>query len=50
MFKHMFINDNIMILLKIFKNRSNFEQEAVLLCVQHWTQSRHLPHTILFYF
>lgn len=45
MFKHMFINANLMILLKIFKNGSNFEQEAVLLCVQHWTQPRHLPHT-----
>lgn len=45
MFKHMFINANIMILLRIFQNRADFDQEVALQVVEHWTQSRHQPHT-----
>lgn len=45
MFKHMFINANIMILFKIFQSRSNFDQEVALQVVKRWTQPCHLPHT-----
>lgn len=45
MFKHMFINANIMNLLKIFQNHADFDLGVPDLRVKHWTQSRHLPHT-----
>ncbi|MGF6421294.1 hypothetical protein ABIE11_000758 [Lelliottia sp. 489] len=50
MFKHMFINANIMILLKIFKNHADFDLGVPDLRVKHWTQSRHSPHTTQFVF
>ncbi len=50
MFKHMFINANIMILLKIFQNHADLDLGEPDLRVQHWTQSRHLPHTTQLYF
>lgn len=50
MFKHMFINSNIMILLEIFKNHADFDLGVPDLRIQHWTQSRHLPHITKFDF
>lgn len=50
MFKHMFINANDMILLKIFQNHADFDLGVPDLRVKHWTQSRHLPHTTKFDF
>lgn len=46
MFKHMFINANTMILLKIFQNHADFDLGVPDLRVQQWTQPRHLPHII----
>lgn len=45
MFKHMYINAKLMIFLKIFQNRADFDLGVPDLRVQHWTQPRHLPHT-----
>lgn len=50
MFKHMFINANIMILLKIFQNHADLDLGVPDLRVQHWMQSRHLPHIMQFDF
>jgi len=42
----MFINANIMILFKIFSTEGFFDLGVALQVVKHWTQPRHLPHTI----
>lgn len=45
MFKHMFINAKLLILYKIFGNCADFDLGVPDLRAEHWTQSRHLPHT-----
>lgn len=50
MFKHMFINANIMILFRYLKNHADFDLGVPDLRVKHWTQSRHLPHTTQLYY
>ncbi len=50
MFKHMFTNAKIMILLKIFLTEGFFDLGVALQVVKHWTQSRHPPHTTSIFF